>query len=890
MSEKSGFPSLQLASAPNREPAEQALEMAHRDPRRAEVLGRAALAEAMSSGDREAAAIAERALGLVAREHHDLAASARHLRRAVRQAEGAGLPTLAAQGRVSLAGTLGLQGNWVGALREADRAAAALRGVDLARLHAQRAWILMAKGDLHRALEGFRTALPPLRRSGDRVWEARVYTNRALARYHLGDLAAAEGDLRRARQIYRDVGETRMAATASQNLGMVLGMRGDVPGALACFEEAEEHFRTWGVIDAMGLNDRSQVLLTAGLVQEARRCATVALEVLTREGRQSYAAVAALKLAEAALLDGDPQGARESAEHARHSFRHQRRWSLAALALHVSVQAAWTAGERTPALLRTARRAATDLGDAGFRLAALDAHLVAAQLAVHLDRHALARRELAGAAQARRGGTVQLRVRAWHAEALLRLAEGNRRGANRALEAGMRQVERYRLALGATELRAHASGHVAELARLGLGLAIEDGRPERVLAWAERWRAGALRLRPVRPPDDRRLAADLAALRSVAAEIDTLASAGRPTASLMARQMALEQQVRDRARLSKGIFAASLESRLDVGALAQALGDQALVEIVEHAGAFHAVVLAGGRISLYSLGPCHEVSAEQERLRFSLKSLAWGRGSTTAQAAAGDGVRFGAKRLDDLLMAPLAVAVDDRPLVVVPTGGLHVLPWSTLPSCHRRPLTVAPSAAVWHRTATARQSGENVVLVAGPGLDHAAAEVAALARRYPGAVRLSGARATCGNVCAALDGARLAHIAAHGRFRADNPLFSSLELADGPTTVYDLESLGQPPDTVVLSACESGLSDVRPGDELMGLAAALFALGTRTLVASSLAVSDEATRRLMLAFYANLRVGSSPMEALARAQAAAAAAGGADLAAAAAFTCLGAGR
>ena len=75
---------------------------------------------------------------------------------------------------------------------------------------------------------------------------------------------------------------------------------------------------------------------------------------------------------------------------------------------------------------------------------------------------------------------------------------------------------------------------------------------------------------------------------------------------------------------------------------------------------------------------------------------------------------------------------------------------------------------------------------------------------------------------AALEGAGMAHVAAHASFRADNGLWSSLELADGVLTVYELEQLRRPPQVVVLSACQSGLSAVRPGDEVMGLVAALL--------------------------------------------------------------------
>jgi len=156
-----------------------------------------------------------------------------------------------------------------------------------------------------------------------------------------------------------------------------------------------------------------------------------------------------------------------------------------------------------------------------------------------------------------------------------------------------------------------------------------------------------------------------------------------------------------------------------------------------------------------------------------------------------------------------------------------------------------------------------VALVAGPGLEHADAEIAALSRSYGDAVVLVGSGATADATSAAIEGARMAHLATHGRFRSDNPQFSSLELADGPLTVYDLERLSEPPEVVVLSACDSGLSGVRPGDELMGLAAAVLALGTRTLVASTVPVADEPTRPFMQAFHGRLLAGTGPAEALA---------------------------
>ncbi|HEY0641738.1 MAG TPA: CHAT domain-containing protein, partial [Pseudonocardiaceae bacterium] len=148
----------------------------------------------------------------------------------------------------------------------------------------------------------------------------------------------------------------------------------------------------------------------------------------------------------------------------------------------------------------------------------------------------------------------------------------------------------------------------------------------------------------------------------------------------------------------------------------------------------------------------------------------------------------------------------------------------------------------------------------------------------------TGDDATVGAVAAALDGSGLAHLAAHGRVRADNPLFSALRLADGPLMVHDLEALDRAPGTVVLAACDTGRPVVAAGDELMGLSATLLRQGTARLVAPVLAVHDERTVPLMTALHRGLAAGRPAAVALADAQE-----GAGDPAVAAPFLCLGAG-
>src|SRR5262249_2906220 len=135
-------------------------------------------------------------------------------------------------------------------------------------------------------------------------------------------------------------------------------------------------------------------------------------------------------------------------------------------------------------------------------------------------------------------------------------------------------------------------------------------------------------------------------------------------------------------------------------------------------------------------------------------------------------------------------------------------------------------------------------------------------------------------VLAALDGAALAHLACHGTFRSDSPLFSSVELVDGPLNVYELQRLRRAPEVVVLSACGLAVSDVRPGAELLGLASALLGMGTRAIIASVVPVPDAGAKRLMVDLHRRLLAGEGLAAALAAAQASTPVAG---------FVCLGTG-
>jgi tetratricopeptide (TPR) repeat protein len=884
--------------------ADDAVRLASADARAARRLAGEALAAA---SDSETRSTAERALGLAAVELGDAPAAIGHYRHAIAIAESAGLTRRAAEARMSLALALTLTGASAEALAEADRAEPDLEGQARARLQGQRAVILQKLGRLDEALEGYRRPLAAFRRAGDVLWEARLLCNRGVLQVYRGAISAAESDFLRAETLHESIGQALAATQVRHNLGWVAARRGDVPAALDWYDRVEAEYRSHGVPLALLLMDRCEVLLSARLAAEARENAEAAVAELDAAGLDADLAEARLLAAHADLLSGDAAAARHQADRADAAFTRQHRPAWAALARAAAARAAWLEAERAApageerrarleAALAAAQRALRTLDG----VEALDARLIAGRAAIELGRPRLGRRQLELAAAARHRGPVQVRTRAWHAAALERLARGDRRGANAAIAAGLRVLEAHRTTLGATELRAHASGHGEELATLGLRLAVESGDAERVLAGAERLRAAGLLRRAARPPDDEQLAADLIELRRVTAALDESLREGRPDQELLRRQAALEASVRRRARRARGNASAGAgraEARVGhAGATGDSertpslaeLGGRSLVDFVALDGRLLAVTVVDGRARLRELGDAAAIGREVESLRMSLRSLATAPAGSRAADAMGQVCDAVAGKLDGLLFGPLELG--DAPLVIVPTGALHALPWSMLPSLEHRPLAVAPSLRLWHRaTATPPPATRQQVLVAGPRLPAATEEIETLSRRHPEARTLTGERATIRNVARALDGAASVHVAAHGTFRVDNPQFTSLELADGRVTVYDLERLSKVPSRIVLSSCESGLSKVAAGDELMGFTAAVFALGTQTVIAAVVPVPDETTKGLMLALDEQLSRDIPPAQALVNARDAIPADDRRHAVARAAFVCFGAG-
>ncbi len=276
-----------------------------------------------------------------------------------------------------------------------------------------------------------------------------------------------------------------------------------------------------------------------------------------------------------------------------------------------------------------------------------------------------------------------------------------------------------------------------------------------------------------------------------------------------------------------------------------------------------------------SLGKLSEVTEHLERLSFFMLRVAQGQ---AYEEVYGAGVLLERtcrtlQALHQQLIAPLELKASDQ-LVFIPFGAMHNLPFAALFDGEtylgdKAQLSLAPSTAVYlHCRARPDNSSGSVVAYGVPFEDIPSVrdEIEIVSRSSPSALGLIGAEATLGAFYRHAPEASVLHIATHGIYRPDNPMFSGLRFHDGWLAARDLYGLQLQSSLVVLSACETGLASHQDGDERFGLARAFLHAGTPCMLVSLWSVKDDATAQLMAAFYQALNGGQTVAEALQSAQ------------------------
>ncbi|GAA4201363.1 CHAT domain-containing protein [Microbispora amethystogenes] len=860
--------------------AEAAVRLSGTDPRRALSEARAVLEltrRAEPAGPYgEAASVALRASALAARELGDLELAEERLREAIGAAREH--PRRVAQARMSLVTVRAQLGDPEGGLRLAGLAERHLTGTDLARLDVQRSVALMLLGRHAEAVRHCDRAIGPL--DEDPRFQAGALLNRGLAHAYLERYGRAEADLARCARIARFAGLDHLVMLAEGNLPFVAARRGDIAAAFTRYRAAEETLFGFPERLAAMRTDFAEALVAARLPGEARALLEQAVPELV--AAQAHAAIpqARLSLAQTALLSGDARLAGATARTAYAELAAQGRTAWLPLATEVVLRArlADTADHpqdgftgpaagsapgapETPSALEASGSleaprspdargedlitelvaCADELAACGWSAASSALRLTAAASAVRLGALGRAREQLRIAA-----ATATRPLVRWHAVALRHHLDGDLAQALAAAARGIEathpqcvaddetrgdtvpQASTGRTGGGAAsedvhaperdaELRAHAARPAEDLASFGLEIAIDHARRTgdawAVLEWSERWRAVVRGAPPPFPPlENRRLPVPLPG--------DRLAGAGL------------------------------------------------LVELVRRGDELFAVTADAGGCALRTLGSYQAAVEATKRIRYGLRRRVL-RDAGHPAGADDEAVARELSALDRrLLSGPGTLASPGSPgqgaagpVTIVPTGALGTLPWPLLPSLRGRPVSVAADAARWFAPPPAPPGGDPLVMsVAGPGLDHAAAEAAMVAAAHRRARRVGASRA---EVLRALEQADVLHVAAHGLFSPRGPMLSHITLDDGPLMAYDLLTARRMPRLVVLSACDAGMAHAPVDGAALGLAGTFLDRGAACVVAGVVPVRDDEAPALMTLLHTLLADGRSPAEALA---------------------------
>jgi CHAT domain-containing protein len=686
------------------------------------------------------------------------------------------------------------------------------------------------------------------------------------------------------------------------NLGCLAQFQGRYDRALHYLERSRRHYAALSLAHGVARleGDLADTYLELNLAPEAVDLYTRVLPVFASLGMRAEHAATLTHQARACLLLGQVDTARGLLAEARALYAAEGNQAGEATVALVLAQVHHAAGDYEEALA-AATAAEPALAAAGIWRRLLLARWLCADAARAIGRQEVAETMLRAILQdAREQEAPQVAQRAATSLGLLRAAMGDTVAAEAHFLEAINAIEDMRAPLPADEFRtAYMADKLAPYAEMvRLCLAGDHGeRLVEALTYVERARSRALMelLRGVvpvhRPPRDAAEAALQARLDTLREDLNWFysqmnrppdADSARVAGTMGELQAAIRQREAGVRELARQIdqYGADPLPRIapsDVQRLQQTLGEgTALVEYYSLDGTLLAFVLTDRGLSVHrALASERAVEQALGQLRFQLDTLRYGEEAVhTHMAQLVRRAQHYLSILYNALVRPLEPALGDRRLVVVPHRALHYVPFQALYDgvaylIERREVCYAPSATVLqHCLAMPRRSPGYALLLGVP--DERAPlvrdEVVSLAPLFAESCALLDGQATLAALRTHGPTADVVHLACHGQFRPDNPLFSAVRLADGWLTVRDAYSLDLHCELVTLSACETGMSSVTPGDELLGLARGFLSAGAPALLVSLWTADDAVTASLMTRFYTRLRAGDSAAAALRSAQ------------------------
>ena len=767
---------------------------------------------------------------------------------------------------------------YLGQYQQATRWATAARRVfelhrdrlRLARLDANVGNILQRRDRFDDARQCYQRALDVFTADGHAHDEALALRNLATCYNSLNQLGPALDTYVRSRTCASNLGLTRIVAAIDYNVAYLHYLRGDYDRALALYDAARA--QSEAVRDryhaALCDLDQAELALDLNLIREAEAFAASAGRRFRQLGLRYERAKASVHRGLAEQRRGEWLAATRHLLHARTLFtrEHNTVW-LTLIDLYLAVilveHGRAREGERRGrAVLRRLHR--SPMQD---RIAF--AHYVQARAFVELGRVDLARRHCRHALESlSRHPVPALACRVWQLLGQLEIGAGRPGRARSALERSHQQVEMIREQLGNDGHKVALLIDKLPIYQGLVRLALDAPKPDlaRAFRFMEQAKARTLAdqmaIGPSAARADLTLKAHAGDLAATYREREAL-SRGRRSEST--RRLDIERRIR-RLALGAKKGARSSHARLeeapdDLSSLQASLSPETrVVEYFVTNGQLLAWVVGPGEASVHELGPEREVERTLQALHLQFARCRWSDGRRVTADVALEHLDALGHQLLEPLNAKLSGAMH---LVVVPHGTLHAVPWPAICAVYKRlgdhvTVSVAPSAAAYRRSLRPVRDGQTTALLVGVPDAYAplmGAEVRQVAARFAAPTVAIGAQATLQFFTREAGRARLLHVAAHGEFRADNPEYSSIQLADGRITLRDLHALQIDADLVTLSGCGTGRHMIEGGDELVGLSRGLMQAGARSVLASLWDVSDTAAALFMEAFYENLQRG-----------------------------------
>lgn len=289
--------------------------------------------------------------------------------------------------------------------------------------------------------------------------------------------------------------------------------------------------------------------------------------------------------------------------------------------------------------------------------------------------------------------------------------------------------------------------------------------------------------------------------------------------------------------------------------------DTTVLEFYLARGTLLAAILTHRDLTILPVSPASRVRHELQLLQFQLSKFRLGdRYVSTFEEPLREATAAHLGNLYADLIGPVRERLTTGRLVVVPHDFLHYVPFHALLDGRRALIddfvvSYAPSASVHHLCCAKAPSGEGSLVMGVPdeATPHIVREVTDVARALPSPRLFIGDEATEAVLRQHGATSRFVHLATHGRFRHDNPMFSSVQLGTSRLSLFDLYQLQLPCELVTLSGCATGLNVAEGGDELLGLVRGLLYAGTQCALVTLWDVSDLSTSEFMSHFYVSLR-------------------------------------